>query len=97
MDPIHMNKVTGTILQTAWDLHQELGWGMYESVYKGFIVDELVQRGYQLQTEVPIPIHFRGRTVNRGFRADIVVENSLIVEVKSVESLTPEHWKQLHT
>ena len=78
-------------------LHAELGPGLLETVYEVLLAHELEQRGLRVERQVPIPIVFHGITFQEGFRADIVVERNVILELKSVEATTPAHKKQVLT
>ena len=91
------NSIAHDVVDVAYRLHTELGPGLLESVYEVVLASELKKRGYQVQREHPIPIVYDGLQFEVGFRADLVVENKVIVEVKSVADLSPVHKKQLLT
>ena len=91
------NEIGTAIVDAALAIHRELGPGLMESVYEAVLADELKRRGFVVERQVPVPIHFHGRTFEEGFRADLIVEGLVIVELKSVESLTPAHKKQVLT
>ena len=78
-------------------LHLSLGPGLLESVYAVILQRKLEERGYSVKREVPIPVEYEGVTFEMGFRADLVIENCFIVELKSVDKIAPVHWKQLLT
>lgn len=88
----------GTIVvQSAIAVHRTLGPGLLESVYEVVLAHELQQRGLQVQRQVPIPIRYGSIRFDEGFRADLIVENMVVVELKSVELVSANHKKQLQT
>lgn len=84
-------------VDAGFHIHKELGPGLLESVYEAVLAHELQQRGLQIDRQMPVEIKFRGLTLQEGFRADIMVERSLLIELKSVERLQPVHGKQVLT
>ncbi len=91
------NEVAKEVVDAALSVHRTLGPGLLESVYEAALAFELRDRGLQVQRQVPIPIRYRDVIFDEGFRADLVVEAKLIVELKSVERVAPVHPKQLLT
>jgi GxxExxY protein len=91
------NEITGVIVDAAYRMHEELGPGLFESVYEAVLADMLVAKGLAVQRQVPVPIRFAGKIYDEGFRADLIVEGRVIVEIKSVDRLAPVHKKQLLT
>jgi GxxExxY protein len=91
------NKITGAIVDTAYHLHEEMGPGLLESIYELILADVLISKGFRVERQVPIAIQFAGKIYQEGFRADLVVEGCVIVEIKSVERLAPVHKKQILT
>jgi GxxExxY protein len=91
------NELGTIIVDAAIAVHRELGPGLLETVYEVALVYELLERGVVARRQVPIPIKFKGVTFDEGFRADIVVEDKVIVEVKAVERATAAHRKQIQT
>lgn len=91
------NEIGRIIVDCAVHLHQELGPGLLESVYEVLLAHELEQRGLKVKRQIPIPIVFHGIEFEEGFRADLLVEEKVIVELKSVESATKAHKKQVLT
>jgi GxxExxY protein len=77
--------------------HKGLGPGLLESAYQAVLVEMLRRRGLSVQEEATIPIIFEDMTIDKGFRADIIVESKLLIELKSVERLAPVHGKQVLT
>lgn len=86
-------KVKGCCL----DIHRVLGPGLFEKVYQTALVYELRQSGFNIKTEVKIPIIYKGIKIDEGFRTDIIVDDNLIVELKAIESINPIHHIQLKT
>ena len=91
------NELSKIVLDAAFRIHTKLGPGLLESAYEAIMAYELNQRGLAVQRQVPIPIYYEGLTFEEGFRADLLVEDKLIVELKSVERLAPVHGKQVLT
>ena len=86
-----------TAVDCGFKLHQRLGPGLLESVYEAVLADSLVRRGLYVERQKPIPIRFDGVMLNEGFRADLLVEGRLLIELKSVERIAPVHGKQVLT
>lgn len=91
------NEIGKIIVDCAVRLHMELGPGLFESVYEVLLVHMLQEAGLKVERQVPIPIQFRGIQFDEGFRADIVVEDKVILELKSIESVSKTHKKQVLT
>ena len=85
------------VVDCAYKLHVEAGPGLLETVYEVVLCKNLEARGLSVQRQVPVPINLMGVCFDEGFRADIVVEGKLIIELKSIERLAPVHSKQLLT
>jgi GxxExxY protein len=85
------------VLGAAIEVHRELGAGLYESIYRECICHELSLRGIAFRREVPIPISYKGIKLDCGYRADLIVEERLLLELKAVEKLIPVHKAQLMT
>lgn len=79
------------------EIRNELGPGLLERAYQSILVDELRERGLNVAREVMIPISYKGRVYPEGYRADIVVEDRVIIEVKSVSALVPNNHLQVRT
>ena len=90
-------EVATAVVDAAFRLHRDLGPGLLESVYETVLAKMLSDRGLSVQRQCPVPIAYAGMTFDEGFRADLVVEGCLVVELKSVETLAPVHAKQLLT
>ncbi len=91
------NEIGDIVVATAIRLHQDLGPGLLESVYEAVLAKLLKDRGLDVQRQVPIPFEYEGMRFEEGFRADILVENKVILELKSVEILNNAHKKQILT
>ena len=92
-----INKLTGKIVGLAIETHRELGPGLLESVYKTCLAYELRQNNVDFMSEKQIPIIYKEIALECGFRADIIVENSIILELKAVGKILPIHQAQLIT
>jgi GxxExxY protein len=91
------NEISKVIVDSALTVHRELGPGLLETVYEVALAHELKQRGLNVQRQVPVPINYRGVVFDEAFRADIVVDEKVIVELKSVERVSEAHKKQVQT
>jgi GxxExxY protein len=89
--------LTRRILRCAYDIHRILGPGLLESTYKACLARELTDNGFDVRTEVPIPIQFRGLHVETSYRADLTVNTSVLIELKAVDRLLPIHDVQALT
>ncbi|MBL7748179.1 MAG: GxxExxY protein [Chitinophagaceae bacterium] len=95
---MHENELSKIILDTAFSIHKELGPGLLESVYEEVMFYELRnEHGLFVQRQELIPVVWRNVRMEYGFRADLIVENEVLVELKSVETLTAVHPKQVLT
>jgi iron complex transport system substrate-binding protein len=99
VDSIFMNpnEVTASIVDAAYHIHRDVGPGCLESVYEILLANALQRKGLRVVRQMPIPIRFDGQIFDEGFRADLVVEDLVIVEIKSVDQLARVHKKQLLT
>lgn len=94
---LELNEITGQIIAAALKVHTVIGPGLLESVYQTCVHHELQKRGFQSQTEVPLPVIYEGLRVDSKFRLDLIVENRVIVEFKCVDAPLPIHKAQLLT
>ena len=85
------------VLDASFAVHSELGPGLLESVYQNALCVEFEERGISYEREVPVTVVYKGRDLGIGFRADIIVERTLLLELKSVESLVDIHLSQVLT
>jgi len=92
-----INEITGEIVDAAYALHTRIGPGLLESVYEGMLAKILEFRGLQVQRQKLIAVEFDGIRFEEGFRVDLLVENRVVVELKSVERLARVHSKQVLT
>ena len=90
-----LNKISTIILDASITVHKEMGPGLLESIYVLCLVHELQKRGLQILTEVSIPLNYKGVSLSKDFRIDILVGSEIILEIKSVEILLPVHQAQI--
>ena len=91
------NEIGKYIIDSAINIHQELGPGLLETVYEVILANQLQQKGLKVERQKAIPIEYGGIRFNEGFRADLIIENKVIVELKCVVKLNNAHKKQLLT
>ena len=91
------NEIAKELVDAAYHVHKRLGPGLLESVYETVLAYELKKRGLKVERQMLVAIVFEGIKFDEGFRADIIVEDKVIVELKSVEKVMPVHKKQLLT
>lgn len=96
MDP-HLNELTYETIGAAIEVHRVLGPGLLESAYQKCLCRELSLRSINFQTELPLPIKYKGVRLDCGYRIDILVAELVVVEIKTVEALAPVHDAQLLT
>ncbi len=95
---MELNKLSSAVIKAAINVHKELGPGLLESVYQQCMIIALEEMGLLVQPEVAVAVVFHGQSIDgAGFRLDLLVEDSLIVELKSVAEVKPVHKKQLLT
>jgi GxxExxY protein len=94
---MHENETAREIVNAAYKIHTTLGPGLLESVYEATLAYELGKRGCEVVRQQPIPVIYESVRMEMGFRADLIVGGSVIVELKSVEIVAPVHKKQLLT
>ncbi|MFZ9681720.1 MAG: GxxExxY protein [Cephaloticoccus sp.] len=92
-----INTLSGQIVDAAMHVHMRLGPGLLESVYERVLAYELKKRGLKVARQVPIPLQYEDLRFEEGFRADLIVNDTVLVELKSVETLAPVHGKQVLT
>jgi len=91
------NEITGAVIETAIEIHKQLGSGLLESVYRKVLAYELRKRGFDVAEEWPIAVEWETVRLEIGFRADLIVNGQVLVELKSVERLAPVYKKTLLT
>jgi GxxExxY protein len=92
-----LNEITRLVIGAAIKVHRALGPGLLESVYIACLAFELTQLGRTLRTQSPVPVVYEGVKLDCGFRADLIVEDAVILEIKAVERLAPIHHAQMLT
>jgi GxxExxY protein len=95
--PMNLNDLTYKIRGAIFKVHNTLGPGLLESVYEAALAHELKKSGLQIQRQLGIPVMYDDINLELGFRMDILVENSVIIEIKSIDNLHDVHKKQLLT
>jgi GxxExxY protein len=91
------NEIGAVIVDASIEVHRLLGPGLLESVYESALAHELALRGLSVQSQVPIDVAYKGIRFEQGFRADLIVEKLVVIELKSVEQVSAAHRKQLQT
>lgn len=91
------NDISYKIRGAIFDVYNGLGAGLLESVYVAALEWELTKQGLEVKREVPVPVHYKEVKMDLGFRLDLLIENKVIIEVKSVENLAEVHHKQVLT
>jgi GxxExxY protein len=91
------NELSEIIIESCIKVHKFLGPGLLESVYEKTLAYELQKKGLKIECQVSIPIRYENIIFNEGFRADIIVNDSVIIEIKSITEFDPVHFKQLLT
>jgi GxxExxY protein len=95
LDQDALNQTSSIIIQAAIKVHATVGPGLLESLYRTCLAFELRARGLTVETEKPLPVYYEGLRLDGGYRIDLLVEDSVIVEVKSTEKVLPVHNAQL--
>ncbi len=91
------NDIGTLVIETAITIHRELGPGLLETVYEVILARELTNLGFEVKRQIPVPIVYKGISFDEGFRADIIVNQKVLIELKSVERISPAHKKQVQT
>ena len=91
------NEIATAVVDAAYKIHTTLGPGLLESVYEATLEYELKKRGLHVRQQVALPVYYEEVKLNVGFRIDLLVNDKVIIEIKSVEALSPIHRKQLET
>lgn len=92
-----VNELTYLIRGACFEVHKELGPGLFESVYEAALIFELKTLGLVVNSQIDLPVLYKNKELGLGFRIDILVENKIVLEIKSVESLKNVHKKQILT
>ncbi len=93
----NVEELASIVVDCAFHLHSDLGPGLLETVYEAILSKQLEEKGLWVERQKPVPIRYNGIELNEGFRLDILVEEELVIELKSVENIHPVHSKQLLT
>jgi len=91
------NSIAKIIVDVAFNIHKRFGPGLLESAYKAFMLNDLRKRGLKVKSEVSMPVVYDNVMLDKGCRADIIVEDLVIIELKAVENIACLHQKQLFT
>jgi len=97
INTLNENEIGAIVVDCAVQIHMELGPGLLETVYEVVLAHQLQEKGLKVERQVPVPIVYQGIHFDEGFRADIIVDNKVILELKSVESVSKSHKKQVLT
>ena len=89
------NEISGAIVDAAMKVHSALGPGLLESAYTACLRHELIKRGLKVTSEVPVPVVYDGIRLEAGYKLDLLVEDTLVVELKAIEALAPIHQAQI--
>ena len=95
--PDEIEALTRVVVNAGFELHRDIGPGLLESAYETLLASVLTHAGYHVQRQVPVQMKYRGIVVDNAFKIDLLINNCLIVELKSVERLSPVHGKQVLT
>ncbi len=92
-----IEEIAATAIDCGLRVHRELGPGLFESVYEAVMAAVLTREGLAVERQKPIPLEFDGMALGEGFRADLLVEKRVLIEIKSIDRLAPVHSRQLLT
>jgi len=95
MNRDEINKLTEKIIGAAIEVHRALGPGLLESAYEACLVYELTEQGLKVDAQKPIPLVYKSITLDCGYRLDLLVEDTVVVEIKSIEKILPVHKAQV--
>lgn len=91
----HIDEISAAVVDESIRIHRELGPGLFEVVYETILAGRLERRGYKVSRQVAVPVVFDSQTFDAAFKLDILVEDTLVLEIKAVERLTTAHERQL--
>lgn len=94
---LHENEIARIVVDSCFKVHTALGPGLFESVYEDSLQYEILSKGLNVQRQKVVPVIYRELYFDRGYRVDLIVEDKVILEIKSVEAIAPVHQKQLLT
>ena len=95
--PVHVNQITRDVIGAAIEVHRNLGPGLLESAYQECLARELVLRQIPFERQRPLPLEYKGIRLECGYRIDLLIANTVVVEIKSIEAIAPVHEAQLLT
>ena len=96
-DKVELDQITRRIIGAAIEVHREVGPGLLESAYEECLCHELHLRGLSFERQVPLPISYKGLNLECGYKIDLIVEQTVVVELKAIEKILPIHEAQLLT
>lgn len=92
-----LDRLGRIVVDSAFTVHKEIGPGLLESAYELFLIEELTERGLCVKHQIPIEAQYKTKTVETGFRADLIVDDQILVELKACEKILPVHEAQILT
>jgi GxxExxY protein len=92
---VERNEISGAIVDAAMKVHSALGPGLLESAYAACLRHELIKRGLKVASEVPVPVVYDDIKLEAGYKLDLLVEDTVVVELKAIEALAPIHQAQI--
>ena len=95
--PFSADDLSGVIIGAALRIHSKLGPGLFESVYEAILTRDLQRLGHQVESQKPVPLSFEGLEFENAFRADLIVDGKILIEIKSIQTIAPVHIKQALT
>lgn len=90
-----IDKIAKGIVHAMFQVHQSLGPGLLESIYEECLASDLLSAGFKVSRQTPMPVTYKGKLMDLGFRLDLLIEDKIIVEIKSTDSLAPIHHAQI--
>lgn len=93
--PREVEEMATLAVDAAFSVHKELGPGLLESAYEACFAHELELRSVRYQRQLPVPLNYKGKVIEVGFRADVIIEQKLLIELKAVEGIIPVHHAQV--
>ena len=94
---MNQNEIAKIVVHCCYHIHTTLGSGLYEKIYEEILCLELEKAGLSIRQQPEIPVIWKNQRIGLGFRADIIVEDQVLIEIKSVAAITPVHYKQVIT
>ncbi|WP_298282340.1 GxxExxY protein [Novosphingobium sp.] len=94
---MHVDQISAIVIDEAIRIHRELGPGLFESVYESILAGRLEARGLRVDRQLTVPVEFDGKRFDAAFRVDMLIEGSIILEIKAVDQLSKAHERQLIT